>query len=133
MVETMSTYHADVSRDGKFWLIHVPEVGRWTQARTYDEIEVMARDLVAIINDVPVDSFELAVSITLPTPAAEHLKQADQLRDQAATAQSEAANELRAAARALRDTGMSIRDLGKTLGVSHQRAHQLVHDRYRAG
>lgn len=67
----MDTYRAEVSRDGKFWLIHVSGLDRWTQARTYGEIESMARDLIAIVNGVPEDSFELTISIRSEQPAAE--------------------------------------------------------------
>lgn len=48
------------------------------------------------------------------------------LRGQAADAQSEAARELRAAAQQLADQKLPLRDIGRLLGVSHQRAHQLV-------
>jgi hypothetical protein len=37
------------SRDGRFWLIHVPEIDRHTQARHLREIDTMARDLVAVM------------------------------------------------------------------------------------
>ena len=56
-------YHAEVARDGDFWHIRVPEVGRSTQARTDDEIEPMARDLIAIMDEIPADSFRLEVMI----------------------------------------------------------------------
>jgi hypothetical protein len=58
------TYRAEVSRDGEFWRIRVPEVDRSTQARDEDEIEPMARDLIAIMDDVPADSFALTVTFT---------------------------------------------------------------------
>lgn len=45
-------YHANATRDDRFRLVHVPEVDRHTQARTVDEIEVMARDLIAIMTGV---------------------------------------------------------------------------------
>ncbi|AID59194.1 hypothetical protein PBI_EMERSON_95 [Mycobacterium phage Emerson] len=42
-------------------LIHVPEIDQWTQARSEDEIEPMARDLIATWLDVPVESVEVEV------------------------------------------------------------------------
>lgn len=48
-------------RDGQFWLIRVPEVDRATQARHLREVEAMARDLIAIMEDVAPDSFALDV------------------------------------------------------------------------
>ena len=62
----------------------------------------------------------------------EHLAAAERLRDDAAEATRRAAEESRAAARELAASGLSLRDVGEALGVSHQRAHQLVRT-YRAG
>jgi peptidyl-dipeptidase Dcp len=44
----------------------------------------------------------------------------------AANARKEAAVESRRAAKALRASGLTVRDIGAALGVSFQRAHQLV-------
>lgn len=126
MVEAMSRYTAHVTRDGRFWLIHVPEIDRYTQARNLAEIERMARDLVAVMEGVEADSFELEVTIAMPADVAEHLARAHELRAREAQARAEAAAEVRIAAVALKDSGIPLRDLGKLLGVSHQRAHQLV-------
>lgn len=58
----MITYRADVRRDDDgFWVIHLPELDIATQARSTDEIEYMARDLIAIWLEVPADSFALDI------------------------------------------------------------------------
>ena len=49
------TYHATAERDGRFWVIHVEEIERWTQARSIAEVDEMARDLVAVMTDVDPD------------------------------------------------------------------------------
>lgn len=54
-------YRVDVSRDGEFWHVSVPEIGHVTQARYRGEVEAMARDLIAIMQDVELRSFELDV------------------------------------------------------------------------
>ena len=59
----MKTYHAEVDRDGSVWRVRVPEVQRTTQARNLREVEPMARDLIAIMDEIPADSFTLKVSI----------------------------------------------------------------------
>lgn len=122
----MSRYTANVTRDGRFWLIGVPEIDRHTQARNLAEIEPMARDLIAIMEEIEPDSFELDVTITMPSAIAAHLARAAELRVAEAAARVEAAAEVRTAAVALKDAGIPLRDLGKLLGVSYQRAHQLV-------
>jgi hypothetical protein len=124
----MSTYHATAELDGRYWLIHVEEVDRWTQARHLREVEAMARDLVAVMLDVDADAFVLDLDVRLPAAVQEHLDAAKRLRDEAAHANSASAVEVRLAARALVDASVPLRDVGKLLGVSHQRAHQLVTD-----
>lgn len=61
MIEAVGTYHAQVSRDGQFCLIYVPEVDRYTQAQSWSEVEATARDLVAVMDEVDPGSFELAI------------------------------------------------------------------------
>jgi hypothetical protein len=122
----VKTYHATVDRDGQFWRIRVPEVGRSTQARTLGEAEAMARDLIAIMDEIPPDSFEVDVKIMLPEDVQRDLQQSAVLREQAAQAQAEAARLARHAAQRLRELGLSLRDIGRALGVTFQRAKQLV-------
>lgn len=59
----MRTYTAQVERDGRYWLIRVPQIDRCTQARSLREVETMARDLVAVMTEAEPDSFELSVLI----------------------------------------------------------------------
>ncbi len=122
----MSSYQVTVQRGDRFWLVHVPEIDQWTQARHLREVEEMARDLIAIMTGVEPHSFELDIEINMPSGVAEHVQRASELREVARTAQAQAAQELRDAARELRQSGMPLRDVGQMLGVSYQRAHQLV-------
>ena len=120
------TYRADVERDGRFWHIHVPEISRSTQARHLREIEPMARDLIAVMEDVPSDSFHVEMHVTLPAEVDQELQRSAELRADAARSQHEAAALTRSAARRLHNDGLTLREIGKLLDVSHQRAHQLV-------
>ena len=120
------TYHAEVDRDGKVWRIRVPEVARTTQARTLREVEPMARDLIAIMDNIPADSFDLDVTLTLPADVRAELDRSAELREQSARSQAQAAQLVRHAARRLRDQGLPLQDVGKALGVSFQRAKQLI-------
>jgi DNA-directed RNA polymerase specialized sigma24 family protein len=126
-VAEVKTYHANLVRDGQFWNVRVPEVERSTQARTLSEAEAMARDLVAIMEDIPPDSFEVEVKIVLPDDVRREMQRSADLRQQAASKQAEAAQIAREVALRLRDElGMSLRDIGKALGVTFQRAKQLL-------
>lgn len=44
-----------------WYLVHVPEIDRWTQARSDAEVAPMARDLIATWLDVPVEGVEVEV------------------------------------------------------------------------
>jgi hypothetical protein len=50
------TYQAWVQRENRWWMIRIPEIDGITQARNKAEVELMAKDLVAISLDIPVDS-----------------------------------------------------------------------------
>jgi hypothetical protein len=125
-VAALKTYQAEVDRDGRVWRIRVPEVARTTQARTLREVEPMARDLIAIMDNIPADSFDLDVTLTLPADVQAELDRSAELRDQAARSQAQAAQLARRAARRLRDQGLLLQDVGTALGVSFQRAKQLI-------
>lgn len=122
----VKTYRADVERDGRCWYIRVPAISRSTQARHLREIELMARDLIAVMEDVPSDSFHVEVHVTLPAEVDQELRRSAELRADAARSQHEAAALTRSAARRLHDDGLTLREIGKLLDVSHQRVHQLV-------
>jgi hypothetical protein len=86
----------------------------------------MARDLIAVMEQVDPQSFELKPDIVFPSVAYAHWTRAAKLREESARAQTEAAEEARTAALALADLGLTVRDIGAMLGVSHQRAAQLI-------
>jgi hypothetical protein len=119
----MGRYKATVERDGRFWMVTVAGVGA-TQARRLGELEAMTVDLIEVMTDDA--GPEVEYDYRLPEGVNAHVQAALRLRHQAAHAQSEAAAEIRAAAVDLHDQGIPLRDVGRLLGVSYQRAHQLV-------
>lgn len=122
----MKTYRAELERDGRFWRVRVPDIDRTTQARNLSEAEAMARDLIAIMADVPQNSFDVDMKIMLPEDVQLELDQSMALREQAKQSQAEAARLARDAAQRLHNLGLSLRDIGRALGVTFQRAKQLV-------
>ena len=55
-------YTVTAEPDGQFWLIRIQErPDLLTQARHAGEIELMARDLIAVSDAVPHDSFDLVL------------------------------------------------------------------------
>jgi hypothetical protein len=126
MVAQVKTYRADITRDGKFWLISIPELNRSTQALRYKDVPTMASDLVEIMTGLGADDFDLHLQVRLPTEVQDHLARAEVLREEAKRKNSEAAKESRAAVRELLAQGLSQREAGELLGMSFQRINQLV-------
>ena len=88
----------------------------------------MARDLISIMDEIPAEAFELDMKIVLPDDVQWALSQSAKRRADAAEAQAEAAFLSRQAAQQLRALGLSLRDIGRALGVTFQRAKQLLDD-----
>lgn len=127
MVAQVKTIHATAERDGNWWLVYVPEVDRWTQARKLADVAPMASDLAALMMQVDPEDVEVAdVTVKLPEHVRQRMADAERLRKKAAAANRAAAEAAREAARELKDDGLTVRDIGQALNVSHQRAHQLV-------
>ncbi|MBF0686967.1 MAG: HicB family toxin-antitoxin system [Cellulomonas sp.] len=122
-----TTYTATAARDGRWWTVTVPDIGV-TQARRLTEVETMARELVAVTLDVPLDEVGVHVVVARVGDVDVAARLAA-IRDERAQAQRlEAAARAHAAAlaRDLVAQDVPLRDVGAVLGVSHQRAHQLV-------
>jgi len=121
------TYRVTAERDGRWWLIRVPEVpAAFTQARRLDQAEAMAREVVALLLDAPEDSFDLHLEPVIPPEIAEDLDEARRLRSEAKQVAEQASERFRHAARILAIQGLTVRDIGSILGVSYQRAQQLL-------
>lgn len=124
----MTTYTVRVTREGKWWMIHVPDLDGLTQARRLGEAEDMARSLIAITLDTEPDTFDLAVTID-PIEGLHVTERLDALhaeRAQLAEIQAQVQADARALARDLAGKGLPVRDVGAVLGVSFQRAQQLI-------
>ena len=72
---------------------------------------------------------ELTAEVQLPAPARRALLEATRKRAHADAVTRDSQKAARTAARTLVKSGLSLRDVGKLLGVSRQRAHQLVGSR----
>lgn len=118
------TYHVTAEIDGRFWLVRVLELDRATQARSARQVVAMAKDLIQLMTGE--ESPDVELTYLLPDAVQAHLSRAETLRADEARARADAAYEIRQAAKTLHETGVPLRDVGTVLGVSHQRAHQLV-------
>lgn len=122
----MKSYQVRAQREGKFWLLSVPELDLMTQARRLTEADEMARDLIATWLEVAPDSFAIDLDVVLPDELAQRRDHARSLREEADRLREQAADELRSVVRDAHDAGLSVRELALALGVSHQRAQQIL-------
>ena len=88
----------------------------------------MARDLVVVTLDVEPSDVSVDLHVSLPQDVQADLDESARLRAESMRANREAAERARAAARRLSAMHLTVRDVGAALGVSHQRAQQLIKD-----
>ncbi|QMU97860.1 HicB family toxin-antitoxin system [Microbacterium esteraromaticum] len=125
----MTQYEVTISREGKWWMVAIPEIDGLTQARSIKEAHEMAREYIAVTLDVPIDSFEIHVTaerigtIEHVTQVLEDIKIE---RAEAERLEREANERARNLAKDLAAQEVTLRDIGELMEVSHQRAHQLV-------
>ncbi|PLS30059.1 hypothetical protein Uis1B_2110 [Bifidobacterium margollesii] len=113
-------YTVDVTPDGKYWCIDVPAVKRVTMATSIKEIDVMAKDLIEIMTGEK----DPAINVVMHLPEA--VEESIRLRKAAEQAAERSRAKQREAVLSLHGMGMPFREIGALLGISHQRAHQLV-------
>ncbi|MEE1941685.1 type II toxin-antitoxin system HicB family antitoxin [Streptomyces sp. TRM 70361] len=127
-VAETSTYHATATQDGAHWVVTVNDLPKGlvgvTQGRTWSEARKMAVDVVAMLLEVPDDSFKVVMRPADPDMA-NAIITAEEARKEAELASKAAAEALAAAARIL-TAKATVRDAGSMLGVSHQYIAKLA-------
>jgi hypothetical protein len=121
----MTTYRAQARREDRWWVVEVHGVGT-TQGRTTAEAQRMAVDLVAVMEQVPLDEVIVEIEFELPGALGEEIKRARQDTREAELAQRRAAENARRAVAHLLESGLSKQDAARILGVSAQRISQLA-------
>lgn len=136
-----AVYTAVVEPDHGWWAIRVAELpGVFSQAKRLDKVEGMARDAIALLLDIPPESFDVVVRERLSPEAEQVVADAREARAEAVERQKVASEKARRAVDTLTQLGLPQRDIGRLLDVSHQRIGQLrrsgrigLHERQSAG
>jgi predicted RNase H-like HicB family nuclease len=119
----MTRYTAVCRRSGDWWAISVPEIkGVHTQARRLEQAEAMARDAIALMLEVPAESFDIEIAPEIPNEVAEALR----AREEYCRAEEEANAATERAAHWLITNGYTVRDAGRLLNLSPQRVSQIT-------
>jgi hypothetical protein len=125
----MDAYQVEVTREGRWWMIHVPEIDQLTQARRIDEIVPMAESLIKISTDQPLTDVNVRImSIDVPGlgDIAARAGAIGAARNAAAHAVEAAQHDAADYARALAKAGVPVRDTAELLPLSPQRVSQLT-------
>jgi predicted RNase H-like HicB family nuclease len=114
MMDT-TTFTALCERAGRWWTIQIPQLeGLTAQARSVDQVEMMARQVIARHLGVPPESITVEVITDAPPAVAEAL----QARHVAREAVEAAAMATRAALEALAADGHTFHDAATLLGLT---------------
>jgi predicted RNase H-like HicB family nuclease len=122
------TYRVAAIRSGRWWAIEVPALpGVHSQARRLDQVEDMAREAIALMQNVPEDSFDVTVETDLASLGGLQplINEALEAREAYELAQDRASAAMRQAVGEIRSSGYTSRDAGMLLGVSNQRISQI--------
>lgn len=125
----MREYKVEVTRDGRWWMIHVPEIDQLTQARRIGEIVPMAESLIAVSTDQQLTDITVHItSIDVPGlgDIAARAAAIEAARNAAAHAAEAVQHDAAEYARALAKAGVPVRDTADLLHVSPQRVSQLA-------
>lgn len=127
MTTSTRTYEAVAERDGRWWLIRIPELDTMGQARTVNEFEQVARDVIAGWEDIDPDSFAVHVSVEIPAEVKELWDRAAAEEERGRAALQAAAEDRRQAISALRANDYTLDAAAAAFSITKQRVHQLAH------
>ena len=124
----MSTYEITVHRDGRWWMVAIPEIDGLTQARKLREAPRMAMEYIALATDQDASEFEVAITQLRvdDIDVSQHLAQIRDERARADALDRSAAARAAALAKDLSAASVSVREIGAAMNISFQRASQLV-------
>jgi hypothetical protein len=122
----MRTLHVRATKNRRGWTLVGVEYGAVSEVARLDQAVEDMREPLAYLSGLSEDEFDIEVTPEIPSAFRIEQAEAERLRTESEQAKSQAALHSRKAAKVLAEAGLSLRDIGTVMGVSHQRAHQLV-------
>lgn len=124
----MNSYEVRARRDGKWWMVEIPALNGLTQARRFNEVERMARDFIAVTQDIPIESVLVDISVAkiAGINVEQRLAKIRKNRRAANELEQAALAETEQLAKELAAHDLTVREIGEVLDISFQRAHQLI-------
>lgn len=122
------TYRVDAEWDETgWWVVTVPDVpGAITQSRRLEQVSTDAAEVIEIQTGHAVDPAALDIHPCLPGEAGDIAAEARRLRAEASALTERAGERTRDAVTVLHRRGFPLRDIGSLIGITHQRAQQIV-------
>ena len=124
----MKSYTATCRREGPWWVVHVPELDRTSQAGRLSQVEGVARNLVATYTEDDPATAQVTVDLRVPEGLVEVLAAAASAREDGDQISLDAVALRRGLARRLATEGFAVRDIAALIGVSYGGAQQLLSD-----
>ncbi|MFK0009916.1 hypothetical protein ACIQTZ_22965 [Paenarthrobacter sp. NPDC090520] len=123
------TLEATAYKEGKWWMISIPEIDGLSQAKTVESVPGMAADLAAIVLNVPQEAVRVNITYRLPEAAAVIDRQWHEAKAQVTTAEATAADKLAELAHTLKANGWTLKDIAAVTGYTFQRIAQILKHR----
>ncbi|MYM18903.1 hypothetical protein GSY69_02625 [Brevibacterium sp. 5221] len=120
------TLDATIAREGRWWVATVPELDMAAQGRTLRGAQTAAREAAALALDCDEGAVAIRAEIALDGQTRQVLAEVAQLHEEARTAESRAADLVGAVLARLVGEGVSQADAAQVLGISRQRAQQML-------
>ncbi len=125
----MHRYKVEITRDGRWWIVHIPEIDGVTQARRLSEAPTMAREYIALDRGIPLRDVQVEVASIRVNDSRELLDSARQIKETRARAnelERECRERAQQFAQQLVTHGVPVRDIAALLDISPQRVSQLA-------
>ncbi len=125
-------YRASAQRDPRTgtWAFQIEGIdGAFGDTRRLDTLRRDAADVLELALDLPdgsIDPDDIVIADVHVPELDELIRAVRAARTNAETAARQAATTTEQAARRLHEAGLPVRDVGSLLGVTFQRAHQLI-------
>ncbi|RPE73740.1 MULTISPECIES: XRE family transcriptional regulator [unclassified Frondihabitans] len=117
---------ATATRDGRWWLVRVPDLDAVGQARTVRDIPAVAAEVAALHLNVPEEDVDVHVTVHVSEEAERLWEEARKIEEEARAVQQRAAELRREAVRLSRADGYKLDAAAAAFGVTPGRIQQLA-------
>lgn len=120
-----TTVQATVEREGRWWIITMPEIDVVTQSRHLKDVPEIAAEAAALALDTTEESLTINSKVVIPNNIKDLWEESRSKEIAARRTAQDAGKLARRAVHELREQGLTQRDAAVVLGISYQRVAQL--------